>query len=236
MMNARSSARLATLAIGLGIGAAVASTPGIAAADALDFQISIDGYDLLPLEGNGATATSSFGDIAIAFGAGSYASATGGVGDFAEAIGTHSNASAGALAGSNFDTANFDTAIDIGDGGGPGTGAYAVNGSNDLALVDAANSSAVSGGNPIDPSVPGSNDIAVVLDPLGAGGNLVESGAGFTSSSGNFDLGAILFEDHSVVGATGADFLYDILSPLGTEANTAAATSGGWLADLLALF
>lgn len=231
-MSARSFAGLATLALGLGIGAAVASTPGIAAADALDFQISIDGYDLLPTADNGATASSSFGDIAIAFGAGSSASAGGGFGDLAEAIGVNANAVAGESS-----TSNFDTAIDIADNTGTGGNAYAVYGSNDLAFVDAANSSATSGGNITDSSLTGNNDIAAVIDPFGDGGNFVASGAGFTDSSGNFDLGAILFEDHQfVVGSSGGDFLYDILSPFGNEAGTAAATSGGWLADLLALF
>jgi hypothetical protein len=231
-MNARSFARLATLAMGLGIGAAVATTPGIAAADALDFQISIDGYDLLPATGNGATATSSFGDIAIAFGAGSNAEATGGVGDFAEAIGPDSSAFAGFTTGSN-----FDTAIDIGDDSGMGGHAYAVYGSNDLAFVDAANSTAYSGGSALDSALTGNNDIAAIIDPFGAGGDVVTSGGGFTTHAGNFDLGAILFQDNQgIFGASGGDYLYDILSPFGSEAGTAAATSGGWLADLLALF
>jgi hypothetical protein len=43
MMNARGTARLGMLAVGLGIGAAMASTPGLASADDLNFQISIDG-------------------------------------------------------------------------------------------------------------------------------------------------------------------------------------------------
>jgi hypothetical protein len=54
---------------------------------------------------------------------------------------------------------------------------------------------------------------------------------------GNFDLGAILFQDGVTnTGASGADYLYDIVTALGTETNAAAATAGGWLADLLALF
>jgi hypothetical protein len=51
---ARGLARLGILAVGLGIGATVASTPGIALADSLDFQISIDGNDLLPTADNSA--------------------------------------------------------------------------------------------------------------------------------------------------------------------------------------
>jgi hypothetical protein len=231
-MNARGFARLATLAMGLGIGAAVASTPGIAAADALDFQISIDGYELLPLEGNGATATSSFGDIAIAWGDGANADATGGVGDFAEAVGNGAGASAGGNSASN-----FDSAINIGDDTGTGGHAYALYGSDNLSYVDAPNSTAWAGGNVTDSSLTGSNDVSAIVDPFGQGGDIAFSGAGFSGSTGNFDLAAILFDDNATAAApTGANFLYDILSPLGSEANTAAATSGGWLAELLALF
>jgi hypothetical protein len=91
MVNARGLTRLGMLAVGLGIGATVASTPGIASADSLDFQISIDGYDLLPTADNSATATSGMGDFAIAFGAGATATATGGTGDFAMADGSGSS-------------------------------------------------------------------------------------------------------------------------------------------------
>ena len=41
MVKARGLARLGMLAVGLGIGATVASTPGIASADSLDFQIPL---------------------------------------------------------------------------------------------------------------------------------------------------------------------------------------------------
>jgi hypothetical protein len=67
-VNARGLARLGMLAMGLGVGATVASTPGIASGDSLDFQISIDGYDHLPTAGNSATATSEMGDFAIDIG------------------------------------------------------------------------------------------------------------------------------------------------------------------------
>jgi hypothetical protein len=59
MKHATRIGRLAGLAVGLGIGAALAATPGVASAD--DFQISIDGMDLLPTAGNTATATSGRG-------------------------------------------------------------------------------------------------------------------------------------------------------------------------------
>ena len=80
------------LAVGLGIGAALAATPGVASADPstdpfswiggmdlgdlsvpaqtsfLDMQVSIDGMDLFPTFPNTATAFSGPGDIAIAIG------------------------------------------------------------------------------------------------------------------------------------------------------------------------
>jgi hypothetical protein len=161
-------ARLGMLAVGLGIGATVASTPGIASADGLDFQISIDGYDPLPTAGHSATATSDMGDFAIAFGNGATATAVGGTGDFAMADGNDAVAGTGG---------NSDTAID-----------NVVSGINDL--------------NP-----------------------------------GNFDFGATLFDDNVLnQGASGVDYLYDIVTTLGIESNSLAAASTDWWADLLALF
>ena len=135
MVNARAIARLGTLAVGLGIGVAVASTPGVAVADSsadwlgdlfggvalpapavpdLDLAISIDGYSLVS-EGT-ASADSGSGDIAIAYGDGAYASAEGGNGDFALADGSDALARSGGL---STDTgANDDTAIDIGNNSG----------------------------------------------------------------------------------------------------------------------
>ncbi len=96
--------RMGMLAVGLGIGAALASTPQIASADPaadpfswadqvlsglpvpaadaaapLDMQISISGMDLFSTVGNTATATSGAGSIAIAIGDGANANASGGI-------------------------------------------------------------------------------------------------------------------------------------------------------------
>ena len=139
MVNTRGFARLGMLAVGLGIGAAVASTPGIASADTpaidpfswlagldpgdlsaaalpaaspFDLDISVDGFTLLDL-GTGATATSGTGDIAIAYGANSSATAEGGFGDYALADSTGSGG-ATAVAGDDITTGatgnNFDSA------------------------------------------------------------------------------------------------------------------------------
>jgi hypothetical protein len=227
MVKARGLARLGMLAVGLGIGATVASTPGIASADSLDFQISIDGYDLFPTTDNLATATTSMGGIAIAFGDGATATTGDGTGQFAFADGTN------ALAGTG---GNNDTAIDIGNNSGTGEFALAGTGNNDFSFVDADNSSAYSGGDLLDTNLPGNDDIAVVFDPFGAGGDNVVSGID-NLNPGNFDFGAILFDDNVTnTGASGADYLYDIVTTLATETNAAAAVSADWWADLLALF
>jgi hypothetical protein len=143
MVNARRLGQLGMLALGVGIGSAMAATPGIASADnsqvvssidpsglfpaadpaqSLDFQISIDGTDLFSTVGNSATAFSGAGDIAIAFGAGAEAIARGGYGDYATADGTDAFAEAGdggvGTTGNNFDYASAsgtDAAAQAGD-------------------------------------------------------------------------------------------------------------------------
>ena len=114
MLRSRGLGRLGLLAVGLGIGAAVASTPGVASGDsttdwlssidqtlggfsvaaadpaqASDMQISIGGTLLFPYENNTAIAMAGPGDIAIAIGAGSNAVATDGIFDSAFADGTN---------------------------------------------------------------------------------------------------------------------------------------------------
>jgi hypothetical protein len=144
MRNARGLGRLGLLAVGLGIGAALAATPGLASADpstdpfswidqllgglsvpaqtsALDMQVSIDGTDLFPTAGNTATATSDMGDIAIAIGNGADAYAASGSGDFAFADGANSIAEAGILG--DFDSAlvfGANSTADAGFGVEPG--------------------------------------------------------------------------------------------------------------------
>jgi hypothetical protein len=231
MINARVIARAGVLAVGLGLGGALAATSGMAWADS-DFQISIDGQDLFPTTDNSALALSGSGDIAIAYGVNSYADAEGGVGDFAESIGTNTDTQAGSAG-----AGNYDTAIDIGNNQGSGYGAFAVGGDNDTAMVDAPNSYAISGSTTYDSSLTGSNDTALVLDPFGTGSDYAYSGA-TDPNPGNFDLAEILFGNGVNAGlATGADHLFDIWSPLGDSVGTAASTEvSNWLTDLLALF
>lgn len=255
MVSTCGFARLGMLVAGLGVGAVVASTSGIASADTLDFQISIDGYDLLPTADNSAVATSGMGDFAIAFGDGASATANGGFGNFAIAEGSGAVALAG---GDNADTVNggsgdfsiadginaeafsgggmFNSAYDIGNNSGPNEFALAGVGNNDTAFIDAPNSMATSGGDILDPDFTGNNDIALILDPFGAGGDTANVGIN-VFDPGNYDFGAVLFDDNAVSqGASGADYLYDIVTAFATESNAAAATSAAWLAELLALF
>jgi hypothetical protein len=116
MRNGRGIARLGMLAVGLGLGAAVAHAP-IASADSstdwlssidtllggalpapatsgLDLAISFDGYSLVSDGSAQAYTTSGDYDLAIAYGANSQAEAVDGVGDTAIASGTNAEATA----------------------------------------------------------------------------------------------------------------------------------------------
>lgn len=155
VVNKRNFARLGTLVVGVGIGAAWAQTP-IAAADTsndwlssvdsllsgaapaasatpLDIQVSFDGMDLFSTTGNEATATTISGQygLAIAYGDGASATAEGGTGDYALADGTDALAKAGSTTVGATGN-NFDSAVDIGNNNGDylvPDGAYAGAGS-----------------------------------------------------------------------------------------------------------
>jgi hypothetical protein len=157
MLRSRGFGRLGLLAVGLGIGTALASTPGVASGDsstdwlssidqllgglpaaatdpaaALDMQISIGGTLLFPYQDNTAIAMAGPGDIAIAMGDNSYASAQNGAFDFAFANGTNSFAEA--------EIGNFDVAVADGADSVAKAGFYAepVPGSLSLTNFDAA--------------------------------------------------------------------------------------------------
>jgi hypothetical protein len=215
MMNARRVGRLGMLAVGLGIGAAVASTPGIASADTpgtdpfswlagldlgeaaavpaaspFDLDISVDGFALLDL-GTGATATSGMGDVAIAFGAGSDAIAEGGFGDYALADASTGGIGATAIAGDQTAGAtgnNFDYAY------ANGNGSIAYSG-NELGESDTTGSSfdsaSASGGNGVDPddAIAGQNGS---YDSASAVGQNVASESGRSSGTpANFDSASV---------------------------------------------
>jgi hypothetical protein len=208
MRHANRIGRVGMLAVGLGIGAALAATPWVASADPLppfdpnDFAISIDGFTLF--QTGTATATSGTGDFAIADGANSSASAEGGFGDFASADGTSSIAVAGDptanAAGSNFDFASadgtssiaeagfrgsFDSATVIGNHSAANTGFGVFNHPTNFADFDSAS---VLGDNSQANADAGSNDLAFVSDLGGSHGSVATDGGLIFGLPGNFDL------------------------------------------------
>lgn len=237
-MSARGFARLGLLVVGLGIGAAVASMPGVASADPsspfdvnqadpswllapaadsspMNFDISINGMDVLNGHGT-AVAESGTGDIAIAIGANSTANATGGTGDFAYAEGTNALAASGGNASSS-----YDSAIDIGNNVDPSSypgapdGAYA--GAGSLIGNDAAGAGS------------GSHDLAIDF-----GNNGLSDVTGFPGDGGN--SGAFAGAG-GLIGAAGDgnnDFAYNVgnldgfgLGPAAVNGNNDSASEVG---------
>jgi hypothetical protein len=210
MVNVGGIARLGTLAVGLGIGAAWAHTP-IASADtsgdaastvdsllsgaspapaaAINLDISFDGYTLYDGGGSAVANTGAAGnglyDFAIAYGDGAYASAEGGTADYALASGTDANAEAGSLA-SGATGNNFDSAVDIG------------NNTRDAATTGAPDGAYAGGGSLIGgtDSATNSNDTAIDI-----GNNGVSTDTSFPGDGGN--TGAFA-GDGQLIGASGA--------------------------------
>jgi hypothetical protein len=205
MVNARRIARLGTLAVGLGIGAAWAHTP-VASADTstdwltsidtllsgalpapatstLDLAISFDGVSLVQ-DGNAlaTTAPGEFG-LAIAYGDGADAYAAGGTGDYALASGTNAFALAGSLTGT---ADNYDSAVDIGNNASTSTYPGATDGAY-------AGGASLIGGTD---SGTNSNDTAIDI-----GNNGVDGETGFPGDGGNSGAFA---GDGGLIGANGA--------------------------------
>lgn len=209
MVNVRGLGRLGMLAVGLGIGAAVAHAP-VASADSstdwlssidgllfgalpapatsvLDLDISVGGYTLLDL-GTGATATSGAGDIAIAFGDGSKATAEGGVGDYAAATAgaqaVAGDTTAGAT-GNNFDFARADGLFSYSLAGNEGGFLTTTGSSFDYASASATNTAGtIFDGATAFAGDNGSGDSASALGP----GVIAESGGStIAADPANFD-------------------------------------------------
>jgi hypothetical protein len=241
MMNARGRARLCTLAVGLGIGAAVAAMPGAASADSsdwlssidtllsgvalpaagtttpLDIAISMDGISLLQV-GTAHAYSGTDGDIAMATGAGSTAYAYG-TDNYADILGNN----------------------DVGWAGGYDP-AGAVGSHDNTVFIDGNNDTAFAGGM----GHPGTFDYVAIFgnnDAGYSGGNAV--------ASGSYD-GAYLEGDNlGTAYAQGADHLADILKFYGDPTSTAAsvnllsellpstgaaADGSNFVTDLVALF
>jgi len=230
MVSIRAITRLGIVAVGLGIGAALASTPGIAAADsstdwlssidtllaggplaaadtsATNLAISFDGLTLLQ-EGTAHAYSGTDGDFAIADGAGTTATAYG-TGDYAYAEGTDSSATAGGATAASGAGGTFDSAFLYGD-----------------------DSTAFSGGTAADP---GTFDSAIVI-----GNSDVASAGGDVAGPGSYDVAYVEGNNLATNGAQGASYLLDILKTYedGTSSSAAAAAdvSNLWT-DLLSSF
>jgi hypothetical protein len=238
MMNARGIARLGVLAVGLGIGAAVASTPGVASADSstdwlssfdsllgggalpalvpstLDYQISIDGYDLFPTAGNSATAVSGSGDIAIAFGSGAYATADGGFGDYALADSTGS-LGATAVAGDPASGAtgnNFDFASATGDGSFVEAGNDTINFNYSDTTGSSFDSASANGGTGAADAYAGFNGSGDSSSALGNGADAISGDNGSSDSASAVGQGVLAEAGH---GSAATPANYDSADVLG---------------------
>lgn len=264
MVNIRGFARLSTIAVGLGIGAAVAQAP-VASADtssewwssidsllvggtlpaettsALDYQISFDGYDLFPTTGNLATATTNVGEygLAIAFGDGASATATGGIGNIAVDIGTNTGESDGASASGG----NGNIAVDIGNNSGLSDGASAFNGNGNVA-IDIGNNTNLSdevgafGGNANTAIDIGNNDdlSGGVSTFDGDGNTAIAFGTDNSASAfqGNGNFAEVIGAENSSAGVTAGD--HNIAYVLDPFGSTATtAFSGDGSHDLAAV-
>jgi hypothetical protein len=173
---------------------------------------------------------------------GAYAGSGGGIGadgngndDTAIDIGNNSGTYDGPAAVNG----TSDYAVELGDNTGQYQGAGAGEGNDDFASIVGNNSTVDAGGDLVSATTTtGNNDIAYIFDPFGTDGDYASSGFDYdTELGGNSDLAAILGVDNTIANAIGGTDLYDIISALGNESGTAAATSGsGFLADLLSSF
>jgi hypothetical protein len=219
------------LAVGLGMGAAVAAVgcpPGIASADptAFDpnnFAVSIDGFTLFQ-EGT-ATATSGTGDLAIADGANSSAVADSGFLDMASAFGTDSEATtvgAGASPGGLDVASAFGTDSEADSFGGFFDAASA-SGTGSTALVGVFNTPgsfdvASAFGNAFAAAGDGNFDNAVTFDPFGT----ITSAAFAEHGSGDY---ASIFGDGDSAMAGGPGNLLgngDIAAVFGNDSTALA--------------
>ncbi len=246
MKHATRAGRLAGLAVGLGIGAALAATPGVASAD--DFQISIDGMDLFPVAGNEATATTTAGDwsIAIAIGDGANASVTGGSGDYALADGAGSSAIIGQYGASDLSSAianGTDSSAQVSDGNddfASATGTHSLAGAGygnfDTATANGTDSGALASGVIFNNTtlIPGNDDFASAWGPhtIASAGVIVDPSSPTSSSN---DV-ATVFDPFGTVGsdafAGGGNF--DLAAIFGDGYNTElGAVGGNFLTDIL---
>ena len=208
MRKTRAIARLGLLALGLGIGGAIGTTPTMASANVADWLSSVSD-SIGPLSAaaatpnlniaiavNGhvlyhhgdATAVADKGDYAIAIGQGSDAEAIGGTGNYASVNGVDSTAIAG------------------------GAGS-----SGNSAFVDGNSSYAWAGGTT---DHPGTSDYAMIW------GNNDTALAGSTdAASGNYDTAYVEGNSLGTADARGADYLADFVKYYGTDGSTSTTSA-----------
>jgi len=256
MSNIVAIGRIGLLGLGLSVGAALASIPGIAVAEpspdpnivntidvpalfaapaadpSLNIAISVDGFPLL--QDGTASATSGTGDFAIAVGDGATATATGGVGDFASASGTDSVAFAG---DGNFDLATASSVFST-----TGGIATAGKGNFDVAQAGGLNGVATANNGSFDSAyaLTGNSGSAVV--EFGSGDSATNIGDGSASAGGTSDslMGNLDFATNlgSLSEATAgssdiASGSYDIAAILSGGTGDATATGGNFLVEIL---
>jgi hypothetical protein len=245
MSRANAIGRFGLLAVGLGIGAAIAATPSIATADSsavdpaafdpspliadaasadsgVNLAISIDGYTLFQ-EGT-ATAYSGSDDIAIAYGDGSDAEAgdpgNPGTGDFAFADGTGTSAYSG--------IGDYDSASAVGSGSTAVAGA----GDGNTAFADGIDTTSIAGGE-YSPGAVNTVDVAADDSFASAIGNsdYAYAGSDFggvaTTSTG--DVATIIANSSDAYAGVGD---YDFAGVFGDSLNS-TATIGNFLFDFM---
>jgi hypothetical protein len=256
VITASRMGRLGMLAVGLGIVAALAATPGTASATT-DIDISIDGIDVFN-GGGSAHASSGMGDMAIAFGPNSNAFAQGGFGDFASAFSTGSggaSAEAGddvsGAAGNNFDIASAFGNNSSAEAGNP-LGIFPDTTGSSFDFASAFGGGGPGAGSVADAGLNGSGDYASAV------GDKVTSVAGVSFNDAlpaNFDWASVwgnlftptsdfsnAFAGSSDTGLSGSNDFAFVLDPFGTIGSDATAGLGGnfdlagvWGADLAAV-
>jgi hypothetical protein len=222
MRDAKTICRLGGLAVGLGIGATLAATPGIAAA-APDIDISFDGMDVFHTDHHTAIATSGPNDFAIAIGTDSHASAGAGdfPGQFDSAIAEGANAFALSGLGDS-DSAFADGTGAIAEAQGVGTnlsyGNYA------SAIGDHTQAQAL----PFSLTTPSGFDTAEVYNMFGTSVSQAEAGGGF------FNLASVFGDNSAATAGFGGDF--DTAEVFGNTLTSSAATGGSFLTEILTPF
>jgi hypothetical protein len=255
MVNIVAIRRIGILGVGLGIGAALASMPGIAAADptpdpnifgAIDpsllqdafpaagpnIAISVDGVSLLQ-EGSATAHSGTGGDLAIAFGANSSATATGGIFDVASASGTDATATA---TGGNFDLATANSVFST-----TGGTATAGNGNFDVAQEGGLNGVATADNGSFDSAFALTGASGSAVAQFGSGDFATDIGDGSAIAGGTSGLlGNVDFADNfgslmeAMAGSSDTTAgSFDLAALLAGGTPDAIATGGNFLVTIL---